>query len=53
MLFLLPQSFHVKADHCSLMCLGFCVSSADAILRAVLIVNLLFDLPHLKGLWLI
>lgn len=33
--------------------LGILVSSADAILRAVLIVSSLFDLPHLKGLWLI
>lgn len=33
--------------------LGIFVSSADAILRAILIVSSLFDLPHFKGLWLI
>jgi len=44
----LSQSVHVNLDHCSLLSSGFCVSSADAILRAVLIVRWLFDLPHLK-----
>ena len=45
-----PKVFMLKST-IALYCA--CVSSADAILRAALIVSSLFDLLHLKGLWLI
>lgn len=47
-LYCFDKSFHVNIEHRSLLYFGFCVSSADAILRAELIVSSLFDLPHLK-----
>lgn len=45
--FALTKFFLVEVDRFPPL-LGFSVNSADAILRAVLIVRLLFDLPHLK-----